>query len=82
MNIKPCPFCGDSTNIFTSSRGKVGSTLKYNKVCKNCNSEGPVAYLRSDGTNFYLKSVKFHIQQLISLLKMLQLMNGINGLLL
>ena len=61
MNIKPCPFCGDSTNIFTSSRGKVGSTLKYNKVCKNCNSEGPVAYLRSDGTNFYLKSEKYKI---------------------
>ena len=61
MEIKPCPFCGESLNILTGFRGKVGKTLKYNKVCKNCNAEGPVAYIRSDGKNFYLKSEKYKI---------------------
>lgn len=55
-----CPFCG-SDDTKTVNRGKVGNTIKYVTHCNICNGEGPVAYIRTTDTDYFLKSEKYKI---------------------
>ena len=67
-----CPFC-DNDDTKTLNRGKVGNTIKYVTHCNVCNGEGPVAYIRTNSTDYFLKSEKYKIHtHLLQTLKVMK----------
>lgn len=42
--LKPCPFCGRHSTIFTSKRVSKSGMSLYSVRCYRCGAEGPMVY--------------------------------------